>query len=109
LVAGAARVLVGMARYVHTTLSGGTFMPNPKSSFLVRDLILNLLSEQEVESVSSAETRPHGEGEYFVDLEHPEKGVLKVGIGEKPRSSHILPQSAVREETWAAIIRQLGR
>jgi len=84
-------------------------MPSPKDTLLTRDVILNLLSEEEVERVSLAETRTLEDGEYYVDLEHPEKGVLKVGIGEKPGSSRILPQSAVREETWSAIIRQLGR
>jgi hypothetical protein len=84
-------------------------MPNSKNTFLARDAILNLLSEEELERVTMAETRPSADGEYYVDLEHPERGVLKVGVGEQPRSSDILPQSAVRGETWAAIIRQLDR
>jgi hypothetical protein len=98
-----------VAGYVHVIVNGATSMPNPKDTFPARDAILNLLSEEELERVSLAETRPPADGEYYVDLEDPEKGVLKVGAGARPRPSRILSQSAVREETWAAIVRQLGR
>jgi hypothetical protein len=98
-----------MARYVQMLVNGGTPVSNPKNTFLVRDVILNLLSEEELERVSLAEARTLADGEYFVDLQHPEKGVLKVGVDKRPRSSDVLPQSAVRDETWIAIIRQIGR
>ncbi|MGA2083089.1 MAG: hypothetical protein ABSH53_21115 [Holophaga sp.] len=81
-------------------------IPN-RTEFLTRDTILNLLSDDEVARVSTAEAAVNlAVGDEFLDLEHLERGVLKAGR-VPPAMGGVLPRKAVHEKTWAKILKQL--
>lgn len=75
----------------------------------MRRAILKLVSDHEIARISAAESRRFVEGDEYVDLRHPEKGVLKVRSTPPKRSGNLLPRSAVREKTWAAIVAEIAR
>jgi hypothetical protein len=79
-----------------------------KETQITREKILNLLSDEEIARISMAETRRPASGEDYIDLERPEDGVRKVDGSEPARPGDILPRSAVREQTWTAILAQIG-
>lgn len=64
--------------------------------------ILNLLSQDELEFVSTAEEEPIPEGEEYVDLEHPNLGV-QTADADTP-GDNALPRAAVSDETWGRIL-----
>ncbi len=78
-------------------------------ALVTRERILRLLSDEEVAMVSMAEGRRLPEGEDYVDLEHPEDGVRKVDGSVPARPGDVLPRSAVKEQTWSAILGVVGR
>ncbi|MCL2449894.1 MAG: hypothetical protein FWD17_13190 [Polyangiaceae bacterium] len=80
-----------------------------KKSFITREAILAILSDEEVAKLSAAEARPLIQGDDYVDLEHPEKGVLKVHAGDVLRPGTLVPRNAVRDKTWSAIVAMLAR
>ncbi len=84
-------------------------MPNERSSdYATRERILELLSDEEVAKVSTAETRVRlADGDEYVDLEHLEQGVRQAH-GEATAMGRVLPRSAVRDATWAKIVSQVG-
>jgi hypothetical protein len=78
------------------------------TTFLIRDRILKLLSDDEIARVSTAETKERlAEGEEYVDLERLELGVL-VADGVTPPMHHMLPRHAVSATTWTQIVAQLS-
>ncbi|HTR79107.1 MAG TPA: hypothetical protein VMH39_13400 [Gemmatimonadaceae bacterium] len=80
-----------------------------KRSYATRESILKLLSNEETARVSTREgARALVEGDEFIDLEHPEHGVRRVQATTKPMMDQVLPRSAVRDETWAKIVKLLG-
>jgi hypothetical protein len=83
--------------------------PDAREHYVTRDAILKKLSDEEIAKVSAAEARPIVEGDDYIDLEHPENGVLKGKGAPAPRPGGLLPRSAVREETWAAIVTLVGK
>jgi hypothetical protein len=73
-----------------------------------RDGILNLLSDDEVARVSTAETPAHLlEGDEYIDLGQLEKGVRRAD-GVATPMGRVLPRKAVHELTWSKIVAQLG-
>lgn len=78
-----------------------------RSRYLTRDRVLKLLSDEEVARVSTAESAARLEqGEEYLDLEALESGVHRAF--ENTPMGRILPKKAVREETWAKILRELA-
>lgn len=78
------------------------------SAAIKRDAILKLLSDSENAKVSTLEGgKTLKEGDAFLDLEHLEKGV-QTGLAEG-ELGHIIPQSAVSEETWTKIVAAVAR
>lgn len=71
-----------------------------------RDEILSLLSEGELESVSSAEQRWLPEDDEYLDLEHLERGVLRAEPNTPAK--HTLPRAAVSDATWIKILSVLA-
>ena len=100
--------LVPLARLVHRQGPEERVMSN-KTALLSRERILRLLSDEEVAAVSMAEGRRLPEGEDYVDLDHPQDGVRKVDGSVPARPGDVLPRSAVREQTWSAILSLIGR
>ena len=76
---------------------------------VTRDSILKLLSDEENARVSTAETASGlTEGEEYLDLEDLDQGVQRAKASTaKAKMGHVLPRSAVSEETWGKILVQL--
>ena len=78
-----------------------------RTEHLARQNVLMLLSDDEVASVSTAETttRPL-DGEEYLDLEDLDQGVRSAG-GKTPSMGRILLRRSVHADTWAKIRQQL--
>jgi hypothetical protein len=73
-----------------------------------RDGILNLLSDEEVARVSTAETAAHLlDGDEYIDLGQLEQGVRRA-VGTATPMGRVLPRKAVHENTWSKIVTRLG-
>jgi hypothetical protein len=79
-----------------------------KAEHVTRENILMLLSDDEVASVSTAETmvRPL-DGEEYLDLEDLEQGV-RSALGTAPKMGRLLLRRSVHKDTWAKIQKQLA-
>ncbi len=79
-----------------------------RSDYVTRETILNLLSDEENATLSSVEGTPQlVEGEAYLALEHLDRG----GPRANPSAGlpgDLLPQLAVRETTWTAILATLA-
>lgn len=85
-----------------------TMKQDERTRYLTRDRVLKLLSDDEVASVSTAESAAQLEpGEEYLDLEALDGGVHR-DFGPNTSMGNILPKKAVREETWARILRELA-
>lgn len=78
-----------------------------KAQHVTRENILMLLSDDEVASVSTAETmvRPL-DGEEYLDLEDLEQGV-RSALGTMPSMGNMLLRRAVHQDTWEKIQKEL--
>ena len=82
-------------------------MKTEKKKIETRDRILNLLSDAEIASVSTAETAASlSEGDEYIDLDQPDQGVSRAD-GIAVAIGRVLPRKAVRDETWEKIIKKL--
>ena len=78
-----------------------------RAEYVSRDLIMKLLSDDEVARVSSAETATAlRDGDEYLDLEHLDLGVRRA-VGSAAPMGSVLPRRAVREATWTKILSQL--
>lgn len=82
-------------------------MKTTEKDYLTRDKILKLLSDDEVATVSTAETADRlSTGDEFIDLEK-----FNLGVQRGPRShtpmGRVLPKKSVQLGTWKKIIAQL--
>lgn len=84
-------------------------MKNDKrTEYVVRDQILKLLSENELASVSTAETSPRlADGDEYLDLEMLEQGVRAAPAPTTP-TGRMLPRKAVHADTWTKILAVLA-
>jgi hypothetical protein len=84
-----------------------TSKPDARTEYLTRDSILKLLSDDEIASVSTAETATRmAEGDEYLDLEHLDRGVRRADSGRIPMGD-LLAKKAVAEATWTRILTQL--
>ncbi len=80
---------------------------NARTEYLTRDSILKLLSDDEIASVSNAETASRlADGDEYLDLEHLDHGVRRAGGARMPMG-RVLAKKAVAEATWTKIVTQL--
>ena len=78
-----------------------------KAELFSREHVMKLLSDGEIASVSTAETKTHlRRGDEYLDLEHLDQGVLRAD-GAVANLGHVLPRKAIHEDTWRRIVRQL--
>jgi hypothetical protein len=85
-------------------------MTDAKRAEVVRDNILKMLSDEESAKVSTAETASRlTEGGEYLDLEHLDQGVQRAKAATKATMGHVLPRTAVSDETWSKILAQLAR
>lgn len=81
-----------------------------QAAYATRDAILKLLSNDEIAKVSTAEAATGmTEGAEYLDLELLDKGVQRAGSMTKVAMGHVLPRSAVSEDTWGKILLHLTR
>jgi hypothetical protein len=71
------------------------------------DVIIALLSDDEIVSVNKHAAADHSDVDEYVDLEQVEQGVRR-GLGPPRPICRVLPRKAVREATWATIVSWLG-
>jgi hypothetical protein len=96
--------MIGKARAV----LGNTGASHLSTSYATRESILNLLSDDEVASVSTAEPAPGlSNADEYLDLERLEQGV-QTARGTEPIMGRILPRKGVHDATWAKILAQLA-
>jgi hypothetical protein len=80
-----------------------------KTEYITRDRLLKLLSDDEVASVSTAETAMRlSDGDEYLDLDHLDRGVLTAHRPVTPMGS-VLPKKAVHADTWSKILTQLAK
>ena len=80
-----------------------------RTETVTRDNVLKLLSDDEVASVSTAETATRLlDGEEYLDLEHLDRGVQKTTKSPTVMAG-VLPRRTVRKDTWGKIVALLGR
>ena len=78
------------------------------ATYITREAILKLLSDEETARVSSAEAAFRIDGSEYLDLENLDRGVQNVyAVAHKITMANALPRSAVCDETWAKILAQL--
>jgi hypothetical protein len=79
-----------------------------ETSYVVRDKLLGLLSDEEIALVSTAETAPRlSHGDDYVDLEDLGRGVQRA-TGATVATGRLLPRKAVHEDTWTKVVAELG-
>ena len=75
---------------------------------VTRETVLKLLSDDEVASVSTAETAARLlDGEEYLDLEQLERGVQQATKSGETMG-RVLPRRAVHKDTWNKILTVLG-
>jgi len=78
-----------------------------RTTYVTRETILQLLSDDEVATVSTAETAPRlSAGDEYVDLEHLDDGVRRAGGARAPQG-RLLARNAVHRPTGATILTNL--
>jgi hypothetical protein len=108
-------------RLCHQTTVNPIHQPNPKSQgnkeptmkndkrseYITRDSILKLLSDDEVTTVSTAETAARlSDGDEYLDLERLDQGVQRAS-GKSAAMGRVLPRKSVHADTWNKILTQL--
>jgi hypothetical protein len=79
-----------------------------RSEYVTRESVLELLSDNEVASVTTADTTARlSDGDEYLDLEHLNQGVQRAS-GTSASMGLVLPKKAVHENTWNKILAQLA-
>lgn len=85
-----------------------TMNPSSSLAFIKRNDLLKLLSDNEVASVSLAETAVQlSDGDEYLDLSNLDKGVRSARKETIPMG-RVLPRKALTPETWSNILAQLA-
>jgi hypothetical protein len=75
-----------------------------RTEHVVRERILNLLSDAEIATVATDETRARLlDGDEYLDLEHLSDGVLRAPDQVRP-IGRVLPRRSVQDATWQEIL-----
>lgn len=79
-----------------------------RTEYVVRDRILQLLTEGELASVSNAEAGARlTDGDEYLDLEQLAQGV-RIAPAMKTPTNRMLPRKAIHQETWNKILAVLA-
>ena len=79
-----------------------------RSSYLTRDRVMGLLTDEEIATVCSAQAEISlAEGEEFLDLKHLNLGVRRSGNATATPMGRVLPKKAICESTWLELLRQI--
>ena len=78
-----------------------------RHDYFLRDRVLKALSDDEIASVSTAETADRlDNGDEYLDLEHLELGVCEATEGAPPMG-RVLPRKAVHAKTWSKLLAKI--
>ncbi len=82
---------------------------NQRTEYVLRNAIMNLLSDEEVARVSTAETAVRlADGDEYIDLERLNQGVHRASQAAHPTPmGRVLPRKAVHQDTWSKILVKL--
>ena len=84
-------------------------MKTEKTAYVTREAILELLSDNEVAAVSTAETALHlNRGDEYIDLDHIEHGIQH-GPERTTPMGHVLPRKVVSKASWLKIVALLSK
>jgi hypothetical protein len=73
-----------------------------------RNSIMMLLTDEENARVTTTEAGVSlVEGAEFLDLEQLERGIQRVSGATTPEMAHVIPRSAVGNDTWSKIVAHL--
>ncbi len=76
-----------------------------RAEYVTRELLLKLLSDDEVAKVSTAETATAlSDGDEYVDLQELGQGVRRANGKPLPAITRVIPRKAVRADTWRKIV-----
>ena len=79
----------------------------PRRTYVTRESVLMLLSDDEVAAVATAETAAHlTDGDEYLDMEHLDQGMQRADRKKSPMG-RVLPKKSVHEDTWKKILKQL--
>jgi hypothetical protein len=99
--------MIEHARAVLATTGAAQLATHARTELLARDGILNLLSDDEVAAVSTAETAPRlSDGDEYIDLEQLDQGVRRA-LGATAPMGSVLPRKAIHDATWRKILARL--
>ena len=88
-------------------MTGDKMNSDGRFELVARDRILSLLSDDDIASVSNAETAAHlSDGDEYIDLERLDQGVRRAPPSAAVMG-RVLPRKAVNEVTWSKILSQL--
>ena len=78
-----------------------------RDAYFTRNRVLKALSDDEIASVSTAETADRlDNGDEYLDLEHLELGVLQADAAAAPMG-RVLPRKAVHAKTWSKLLAKI--
>ncbi|MDB4942197.1 MAG: hypothetical protein JWP97_1731 [Labilithrix sp.] len=81
--------------------------PNARNAYFTRSRVLKALSDDEIASVSTAETADRlDNGDEYLDLEHLELGVRQANPAGTPMG-RVLPRKAVHAKTWSKLLARI--
>lgn len=79
-----------------------------RASYVTREALLGLLSDEEMARVSMTEASPRlANGEEYIDLLQLSEGVRKVSASSVLTMGHVLARNSVGKETWTKICSRL--
>ncbi len=79
-----------------------------RASYVTREALLGLLSDEEVARVSTTEASPRlANDEEYIDLLQLSEGVRKVSASSVLTMGHVLARNSVGKETWTKICSRL--
>lgn len=80
-----------------------------RNELSTRNSIMMLLTDAETARVTTAEAGPRlADGEEFLDLEQLERGIQSAASRTPIATGHIIPRSAVGNDTWNRIVTHLS-
>lgn len=80
-----------------------------RKELVTRATMLNLLSDEETNRVSTAESQSAlAVGSDYIDLDHLDKGVQRVSAAMPVAMHNIVPRAAVGRETWDKMLAHLA-
>ncbi len=82
-------------------------MKATRREYVTREDILKMLTDQEINQISRAETvKSLADGDEYLDLEHLAQGVRRARGTDTP-TGQLLPKKAVQSATWNRLLARL--